>query len=216
MDLISQVKMADVMMKFLRGDMTRITPYPFTAGKPSFLPDGDPRLPRSTPEREGIPSGYLREFFRAADDSSSLPLLHSAAVLCHGKLVACVSRAPYTAALPHMTFSFSKTVVAMAVGLAAEEGLLSVTDKVVSFFPEKQPPLFRSPRMAALEVRHLLTMTSAANFNEAGSEMERDWVRAFFFSDCSSMPGEHFHYNSMNSYLLAAIVCRVTGKSLTV
>lgn len=215
MDLISQVKMADVMMKFLRGDMTRITPYPFTAGKPSFLPDGDPRLPRSTPEREGIPSGYLREFFRAADDSSSLPLLHSAAVLCHGKLVACVSRAPYTAALPHMTFSFSKTVVAMAVGLAAEEGLLSVTDKVVSFFPEKQPPLFRSPRMAALEVRHLLTMTSAANFNEAGSEMERDWVRAFFFSDCSSMPGEHFHYNSMNSYLLAAIVCRVTGKSLT-
>ena len=51
MDLISQVKMADVMMKFLRGDMTRITPYPFTAGKPSFLPDGDPRLPRSTPER---------------------------------------------------------------------------------------------------------------------------------------------------------------------
>lgn len=214
MDLISQVKMADVMMKFLRGDMARLTPYPFAAGKPAFAPDGDPRLPRSTPEREGIPSGYLREFFRAADDGSFPPKLHSAAVLCHGKLVACVSREPYTAQLPHMTFSFGKTVVAMAVGLAAEEGLLSAEDKVVSFFPEKQPPLFRSPRMAAMTVRHLLTMTSGANFNEAGSEIERDWVRAFFFSDCSAMPGESFRYNSMNSYLLAAILCRVTGQTL--
>ena len=157
--------------------MIHLTPYPFTAGKPAFEPDGDPRLPRSTPEREGIPSGYLRDFFRQADGAGELPLLHSAAVLCHGKLVACVSRAPYSAALPHMTFSFSKTVVSMAVGMAAAEGLLSVEDSVVSFFPEKQPPLFRSPRMAAMKIRHLLTMTSGANFSEAGSEMERDWVR---------------------------------------
>ena len=126
MDLISQVKMADVMMKFLRGDMIHLTPYPFTAGNPAFEPDGDPRLPRSTPEREGIPSGYLRDFFRQADGAGELPLLHSAAVLCHGKLVACVSRAPYSAALPHMTFSFSKTVVSMAVGMAVTEGLLTV------------------------------------------------------------------------------------------
>lgn len=215
MDLISQVKMADVMMKFLRGDMIHLTPYPFTAGKPAFEPDGDPRLPRSTPEREGIPSGYLRDFFRQADGAGELPLLHSAAVLCHGKLVACVSRAPYSAALPHMTFSFSKTVVSMAVGMAAAEGLLSVEDSVVSFFPEKQPPLFRSPRMAAMKIRHLLTMTSGANFSEAGSEMERDWVRGFFYSDCAYMPGEKFHYNSMNSYLLAAILRKVTGQTLT-
>ena len=47
------------------------------------------------------------------------------------------------------------------------EGLLSLEDKAVSFFPEKQP-LFRSQRMAAVTIRHLLTMTSGANFNEAG------------------------------------------------
>lgn len=215
MDLISQVKMADVMMKFLRGDMVHLTPYPFTAGKPAFAPDGDPRLPRSTPEREGIPSGYLRDFLRQADEAGELPRLHSAAVLCHGKLIACVSRAPYSAALPHMTFSFSKTVVSMAVGMAVADGLLSVDDSVVSFFPEKQPPLFHSPRMAAMKVRHLLNMTSGANFSEAGGEMERDWVRGFFFSDCAYMPGEKFHYNSMNSYMLAAILRRVTGQSLT-
>lgn len=114
-----------------------------------------------------------------------------------------------------MTFSFSKTVVSMAVGMAVTEGLLTVEDSVVSFFPEKQPPLFRSPRMAAMKVRHLLTMTSGANFSEAGSEMERDWVRGFFYSDCACMPGEKFHYNSMNSYLLAAILRKVTGQTLT-
>ena len=67
MALLNQMKAADFMMKFLRGDMTHITPYPFEAKKPQFDPDSDPRLPKSTPEREGIPSGYLRDFFRAAD-----------------------------------------------------------------------------------------------------------------------------------------------------
>lgn len=213
MALLNQMKAADFMMKFLRGDMTHITPYPFEAKKPQFDPDSDPRLPKSTPEREGIPSGYLRDFFRAAD-GGSFPRLHSAAVLRHGRLIACVSREPYTATLPHMTFSMSKSVVGMGVGIAAAEGLLSPEDKAADFFPDKLP-LFKSPRLTALRVKHLLNMTSGANFNEAGSEMERDWVRAFFFSDFAWTPGEQFRYNSMNTYLLAAILCKVTGQTLT-
>ena len=213
MPLLNQMKTADLLRRILRGDFTRLTPYPFTARKPEPAPCRDAGLPRSTPEREGVPGGYLASFFREADPGLFPAALHSAAVLRHGKLIACVSRAPYSAALPHAVYSFSKSVVALAVGMAVDEGLLSPEDKAVSFFPEKQP-LFRSPRMAAVTIRHLLTMTSGANFNEAGGETERDWVRAFFAADCAGTPGEQFRYNSMNSYLLAAILCRVTGQSL--
>ena len=40
---------------------------------------------------------------------------------------------------PHILNSVSKTFTATAVGLAASEGRLKLTDKVISFFPDKLP-----------------------------------------------------------------------------
>ena len=59
MPLLNQMKTADLLRRILRGDLTRLTPYPFTARKPEPAPCHDAGLPRSTPEREGVPSGYL-------------------------------------------------------------------------------------------------------------------------------------------------------------
>ena len=101
----------------------------------------------------------------------------------------------------------------MAVGIAMEEGLLSLDEKVIDIFPEKGV-MFRSPRINSITVRHLLNMTSGIKFNEAGSFVERDWVRAFLTSDCIFEPGSEFSYNSMNSYLLSAIVRKKTGMGL--
>ena len=118
MPLLNQMKTADLLRRILRGDLTRLTPYPFTARKPEPVLCHDAGLPRSTPEREGVPGGYLASFFREADPGLFPPVLHSAAILRHGKLIACVSREPYSAALPHAVYSFSKSVVTLAVGIA--------------------------------------------------------------------------------------------------
>ena len=122
MDLIGQVKAVDLMLKFLRGDMQRITPYPFVPMKPAFEPNAAFGLPTSTPEEEGVSSEYLRQFFEEMDACRGIHP-HSVMVLRHGKLIAAGSWKPFTNSVPHMMFSLSKSVTCMAVGLAVDEGL---------------------------------------------------------------------------------------------
>lgn len=213
MDILSQMKTVDLMLKFLRGDMRKITPYPFVPQKKESFPEsGFGNLPFSTPEEQGISSAYIRQFFEELDACVEIDV-HSVLLLRHGKVIAEGNFQPYTDAYPHMVFSLSKSITGMAVGLAVEDGLLSLDEKVVDIFPEKGI-LLHSPKINAITVRHLLNMTSGIKFNEVGSVVETDWVRAFLLSDCSFEPGSEFYYNSMNSYMLSAIVCKKTGKSL--
>jgi CubicO group peptidase (beta-lactamase class C family) len=214
MDLRSQMKTADLTLKFLRGDVRHLASYPFVPQKKEqeLFPDCDD-LPRSTPEAEGVPSAHVREFFRALDEFEGIRI-HSALVLRHGKVIAEGHWRPYGGDCPHMMFSLSKSVVSMAVGFAVQEGLLTLEDKIADIFPDRLP-LIHNPRMNAVTVRHLLTMTSGVKFNEGGSVTDKDWVRAFLQSDVAFEPGAEFCYNSMNSYMLSAAVCRRTGISLT-
>ncbi len=66
MDLRSQMKVVDLLMKLFRGDMQHINPYPFVPQKHKNIPNADSGgLLRSIPEREGIPSGQIQRFLRS-------------------------------------------------------------------------------------------------------------------------------------------------------
>ena len=214
LDIISQMKVSDLMLKFVRGDLRHITHYPFAPQKKANSPQpvlGG--LPWGTPESEGVPSEHIRRFFEALDRSSKIRI-HSVMILRHGKVIAEGSFKPFTSAYPHMMFSLAKSITGMAVGMLVRDGLLSLDEKIVDIFSDRVSFL-RSPRINSITVLHLLNMTSGIKFNEAGSAVEKDWVRAFLQSDCQYEPGTEFSYNSMNSYLLAAIVCKKAGMSLT-
>lgn len=213
MDLFSQMKTVDLLLKFLRGDMQHITPYPFVPQKKKNIPQGNiGDLPHSTPESEGVPSAYIQQFFEELNACDEIHV-HSVMLLRHGKVIAEGSFKPYFSGYPHMVFSLSKSITGMAVGMAVSDGLISLDEKVIDIFPEKGV-MFRSPKINNITVRHLLNMTSGIKFNEVGSVVERDWVKAFLMSDCSFEPGTEFYYNSMNSYMLSAIVCKRTGVGL--
>ncbi|MBK6976472.1 MAG: beta-lactamase family protein [Cytophagaceae bacterium] len=94
-------------------------------------------LPRSTPEAEGIPSSAIIKFLEAAEKSNVE--FHSMMIVRHGKVVAEGWWNPYRSDLRHTMYSCSKSFTATAVGLAVSEGKLKVTDKVISFFPDKLP-----------------------------------------------------------------------------
>jgi CubicO group peptidase (beta-lactamase class C family) len=174
----------------------------------------DNQLPVSTPEAEGIPSGAILAFL--ADAEESVDALHSLLLLRHGYVVAQGWWAPYVPELPHMLFSLSKSFTSTAVGLAVAEGLLSVTDTVLSLFPDEAPEEV-SDHLAAMQVRHLLTMTTGHSENTMDhlypAEVGR-WVRAFLALPVAYEPGEHFLYNTGASYVLSAIVQKLTGMSL--
>lgn len=167
----------------------------------------------SPPEAQGIPSAAIASFIAAAD--ARVDALHSLMLVRHGQVVAEGSWFPYAADRHQMTFSVSKSFTSTAVGLAVADGLLSVDDLVTSFFPDVVPQ--PSGNLAAMRVRHLLTMTTGHAQDTGRRLNERpdgDWVRAFFDLDVEHEPGNPFVYNSGASYILSAIVQRLTGTTL--
>jgi CubicO group peptidase (beta-lactamase class C family) len=94
-------------------------------------------LPRSTPEAEGVDSAGLLALVEAFD--TKITSVHSLMLVRHGKVLAEGWWAPYAAGDLHIMYSVSKSFTSTAVGLAAQEGLLSVNDLVLSFFPELAP-----------------------------------------------------------------------------
>ncbi len=120
---------------------------------------------------------------------------------------------PYSASTPHITNSTCKTVTAIAVMFALSEKRLSLEDKVVSFFNEYESKAIPK-RVRDITVEHLLTMTSCSKTNELISVTEEDWVKAFLLTDCFDEPGSKFIYNSINTYMLGAILNKLTGESL--
>lgn len=172
------------------------------------------RLPRSAPEAQGIPSTAILELVTQLEQQ--VESLHSLMIVRRGYVVAEGWWAPYTAERPHMLFSLSKSFTSTAIGLAIGEGLLSLDDSVVSFFPEDAPADV-SANLAAMQVRHLLGMSTghAEDTTPALHEAaDGNWVRAFLACPVEYAPGTQFLYNTGATYMLAAILHKLTGTTL--
>lgn len=185
----------------------RPDPKPEPAGgRPAFV------LERSEPEREGVQSGELERLYRELANAQDA-CVHGLLLARHGRVIAEGWFAPYRSGVWHVTHSLCKSFTGTAVGLAIAEGYFGLEDKIVSCFPE-YCNLFTGRRTRAITVRHLLTMSSGISFNEMGEALENDWVRGIFESEILFEPGSRFLYNSMNSYLLSALIKRTTGQGL--
>jgi len=167
-------------------------------------------LPRSTPEAQGVSSTQLCEFIEAADQQ--IQTMHSFMLVRHGKVVAEAWWAPESADKPHVLWSLSKSFTSTAVGLAVAEGKLSVDDPVLSFFPEDAPKN-PSANLKAMRVRDLLTMSTGHQEQPALND-QTPWVQSFLAQPVPHKPGTHFMYNTPATYMLSAIVQKVTGKTV--
>ncbi|MCQ6562141.1 serine hydrolase domain-containing protein [Paenibacillus mendelii] len=171
-------------------------------------------FPRSRPEEQGVSSGAISNFLDAVHEKGFE--LHSFMLVRHGHVISEGWWSPYEANLPHMMFSLSKSFTSTAIGLAAAEGLLSLTDRVVSFFPEDTPEDI-SAHLADMQVRHLLMMGSGHAQDVTDwmkKEQDGNWVIGFLAAPVEYEPGTHFVYNSAATYMLSAILNRVTKQSL--
>ncbi len=115
----------------------------------------DMPLPRSTPEAQGISSQAIRDYVEAADKINTM---HSFMLVRHGQVIAEGWWKPEAADKPHVLHSLSKSFNSTAVGLAIEDGKLSLDDPVLKFFPA-DAPADPSDNLKAMTVRDLLTMT---------------------------------------------------------
>jgi CubicO group peptidase (beta-lactamase class C family) len=170
-------------------------------------------LPRSNPEAEGVSSSGIISFLDAVADSKHE--FHSFMMLRHGKVIAEGWWNPYRPDLKHTLYSTSKSFTATAVGFAVAEKKLTVNDKVITFSPDDLPNTI-DPYLSVLRVKDLLSM-SVGHQTDPTSEVasnNENWVRAFLATPIVHEPGTKFLYNSVATYMLSAIVQKVTGERI--
>lgn len=170
-------------------------------------------LPKDAPERNGIPSRHIAAFLQALAQDPTLRM-HNVLIVRNGTVLCQAPFGPQDPELPRMTFSACKSITALAIGLLMDDGLLSPEDRLVELFAADCGPVSKRI-MKDLTVEHLLTMQTGNQFNEVSCMTEEDWVRSFCQSPSLTPPTGKFQYNSLNTYMLAVLVTRLTGKSLS-
>lgn len=165
-------------------------------------------LPRSTPEAQGVSSRSVCDFVEAVD---KIHTLHSFMIVRHGRVIAEGWWQPEAADKPHVLWSLSKSFNSTAVGLAVAEGKLSLDDAVLKFFPA-EAPADAPDNLKAMKVRDLLTMT-CGHAAETKIANNAPTVKEFLALPVPHTPGTHFQYNTYGSYVLSAIVTKVTGQT---
>jgi CubicO group peptidase (beta-lactamase class C family) len=173
-------------------------------------PCGAADLPRGSPEAQGIDSSALLGFVEAAD--KQIESMNSFMLLRHGYVVAEGWWAPYDARSPHSLYSLSKSFTSTAVGMAIAEGKLRLDDEVLKFFPD-EAPAEPSNNLKAMRVSDLLRM-STGHQTEPPRTATQSWTKSFLAQPVPFKPGTHFLYNTSATYLLSAIVQKVTGQTL--
>ena len=178
----------------------------------SCLAQNNPALPKSSPEAEGVSSAGILRFVNDVEKSKNE--LHSFIILRHGKVIAEGWWDPYKPSLKHTMYSASKTFTSTAVGFAVSENKLKVSDKVISFFPHDLPDSI-SGNLAALTVKDVLTMSDGMDPDPSPlAEKSKNWVKAFLATPIVNKPGSVFLYNSLGTFMLSAIVQKVTGQKV--
>lgn len=167
----------------------------------------------SVPEKEGVSSEGIIQFLDSANKSKTE--FHSIMILRHGKVITQGWWNPYAPDLKHTMYSCSKSFTATAVGFAISEKKLNLTDKVISFFPADVPDTV-SANLADLTVKDVLMMSDGQEPDPTFSVSSRDsnWVKGFLRVPVKYDPGTTFLYNSLGTYMLSAIVQKVTGQKV--
>lgn len=209
-----QIAVAELVLNMILGKTggTRVDYFP---QKPDFPFDAvyEQAFVHATPESQGISSDLFAALLRELDASKDTEMHHFMA-LRHGKVICECNFAPYPKGMWHITHSMCKSITGMAIGMLIEEEKLKLDENIYDIFPDHINAFSKIFR-PAITVENLLTMTSGVTFNESGIVSGNDWLGSFLNASVNGKPGTEFQYNSLNTYVLSAIVTKRTGETLT-
>ncbi|MDO4321651.1 MAG: serine hydrolase [Lachnospiraceae bacterium] len=133
-----------------------------------------------------------------------------------GSLTAEYKRIPVKTRLN--TWSTCKGVVSCAAGIAIDEGLIRLDERIADIFPEYVPES-AGPYLKEITIEHLLTMTSGLSsslFFCDGPERYtvQDWISYFFNASFTDVPGTKWLYSNFNTYMVSCAIERRAGVNL--
>ncbi|MEJ8306732.1 serine hydrolase [Saccharibacillus sacchari] len=172
------------------------------------------KLPRRRPEEAGVdPQGIIDFLDAVAEqkfDLRSFMLLRRGEVLAEGWW------APHASEDRHAMYSVSKSFTSTAIGMAVDEGLLTVEDKVADLLPQLMPT-DPHPNLSKMTVHDLLVMGTGHKqdpLEKARPNPDSDWARIFLAAEVENVPGSTFSYSSGATYMLSVILQTLTGEKV--
>jgi CubicO group peptidase (beta-lactamase class C family) len=171
--------------------------------------------PEANPGDFGFNTSNLTNVYSIADN---MTYLRSVLAIRHGHLVIEWYFNDGTINNAFHIHSASKSFTSALIGIAIHEGYLeSVDQKLVDFFPEYFTPDM-DQRKWNITIRHLLTLTAGFNFNETTDDLlsysiSENWVKYVIELPLLYTPGEEWHYGTVQTDLLSAILTRAAGMS---
>jgi hypothetical protein len=169
-------------------------------------------FPRKSPESQGVLSSGISDFINKANESGLE--WNSFMLLRHGNVIAEGWWKPFNKDYKHTLYSLSKSFTSTAIGLLVGEGKISVEDQVIKFFPNDLPAEM-SDHLKSLKIKHLLTMNVGHDKEPAVRDnVNQSWVKTFLEHPIVHEPSTHFLYNTPATYMLGAILHKVTGLTL--
>jgi CubicO group peptidase (beta-lactamase class C family) len=167
------------------------------------------KLESAAAEEAELNMAVLSDLFRALERSPAE--LRGLVLVRHGKAVVRRFWEPCREDDPVWVYSVSKSFCSTAVGFAVQEGLLTLTERVLSFFPEYEAAV-KDENCRAMTVQNLLTMRTGHETDTIPAIIASpNLAEAFFKLPVKYKPGTHFVYNSGAAYILSALTQKRCG-----
>ena len=134
--------------------------------------------------------------------------------------------------MPMRSFSMAKTIISILIGIANSKGLIkSLDDPVAQYWPEIRESVY-----GQTTIKNMLRMASGVEYKELYTWGQGDdnweWSRVLYANKNIGRPevvidylnsktqrtleqGQKFSYASINTEILARVLSRATGKSIT-
>ena len=160
----------------------------------------------------GISARAVNDFFSKQKELNNE--IHCLEIYKKGKTVIRIAQHPYSLEEKREVYSLSKTFTSTAVGVASDNGLIDVNERIIDIFPDKCPENI-SENLSKMKVKHLLSMnTGHATCVMSKMSPADDCAKAFLCQEVPFEPGTHFVYNTGATCMLGAIIEKRTGMSL--
>ena len=163
------------------------------------------------PEEVGVSSEWISDYIRTLNDKRKI--CHSFLMIRHGKVFAEGYWAPFHKDFMHRMYSVSKSFVSAAIGMLADEGQISLDDRIITYFPDQDDGNVH-PLIHEMTIRDMLMMATCHKHNSYGVGDE-NWLRTFFHphTEPDHPAGTEFRYDTAATYTLDVLVERLTGKT---
>lgn len=167
----------------------------------------------TTPEKEGISSVNIKTYIDVLEEHQLST--HNMIMVRGNHIFFEKYWDPFYPEFPHRMYSVTKSIVSLAIGFAEQDGLLGLDDQIVKYFGKEYEMVGRKDENVEKQtIRNMLMMSTAKSPNGWFADHSGDRVQRYFTNENPSRkPGERFEYDTNSSFVLCALVERLTGMS---